>query len=63
MYIWWKKEAYRLLSVHHANILRAFGGNYENYNKDKMKPLNIGDWGRGIGVLLMKIVLQWKAKG
>ena len=33
------------LSVHHAYILRAFGGNYENYNKDEMKPLNIGDWG------------------
>ena len=49
---WWictssdgKRRHKSFLSVHHAYILRAFGGNYENYNKDKMKPLNIGDWG------------------
>ena len=48
---WWictsggRRRHTGFLSVHHAYILRAFGGNYENYNKDKMKPLNIGDWG------------------
>ncbi len=49
---WWiytsggRREAYRaFLSVHQYQYIRAFGGNYENYNKDKMKPLNIGDWG------------------
>lgn len=48
---WWictsggRRRHTGFLSVHHAYILGAFGGNYENYNKDKMKPLNIGDWG------------------
>ena len=48
---WWictsggRRRHTGFLSVHHAYILGAFGGNYKNYDKNKMKPLNIGDWG------------------